>query len=57
MRQPSVATVSAPPPVEGKPALKTLSDAVRDAACTGQLFECVHVPGITDVREGMNAFL
>lgn len=49
--------MSAPPPVEGKPALKTLSDAVRDAACTGQLFECVHVPGITDVREGMNAFL
>lgn len=44
--------------VGDKPALKTLpdSDAVRDAAGTGQLFECVHVPGITDVREGMNGF-
>ncbi|MBU0608169.1 MAG: CRTAC1 family protein, partial [Armatimonadetes bacterium] len=28
----------------------------RDAAGPGQLFECVHVPGITDVREGMNGF-
>ena len=33
------------------------SGTVRDAAGTGQLFECVHMPGITDVREGMNAFL
>jgi hypothetical protein len=49
---------TAPPPVDGIPVLKTLpdSDAVRDAAGTGQLFECVHVPGITDVREGMNGF-
>jgi hypothetical protein len=38
--------------------LKTLpdSDAVRDAAGTGQLFECVHVPGITDYQAGMNGF-
>lgn len=51
-------TASAPMPVDGKPVLKSLpdSDAVRDAAGTGQLFECVHVPGITDVREGMNGF-
>jgi arylsulfatase A-like enzyme len=43
-------------PVDGKPALKQLpdSDAVRDAAGVGQLFECIHVPGITDVHEGMN---
>jgi hypothetical protein len=55
---PAAATPPAPPPVDGKPVLKTLpdSDAVRDAAGTGQLFECVHVPGITDVREGMNGF-
>jgi hypothetical protein len=48
----------APPPVNGVPVLKQLPDcdAVRDAAGTGQLFECVHVPGITDVREGMNGF-
>ncbi|MCL4201636.1 MAG: VCBS repeat-containing protein [Pirellulaceae bacterium] len=48
----------APPPVNGRPVLKQLpeSDAVRDAAGVGQLFECVHVPGITDVREGMNGF-
>jgi len=49
---------AAPPPVNGRPVLKQLPDcdAVRDAAGTGQLFECVHVPGITDVREGMNGF-
>lgn len=29
---------------------------MRDAAGTGQLFECVHVPGLTDVRAGMNGF-
>jgi hypothetical protein len=48
----------APPPVNGRPVLKQLPDcaAVRDAAGTGQLFECVHVRGITDVREGMNGF-
>lgn len=47
-----------PPPVDGVPVLKSLpdADAVRDAAGTGQLFECVHVPGITDLREGMNGF-
>lgn len=45
-----------PAPVAGKPALKTLpnSDAVRDAAGTGQLFECVHVPDLTDIRKGVN---
>ena len=47
-----------PAPVDGKPVLKALpdSDAVRDAAGTGQLFECVHVPGITDIRKGVNGF-
>jgi hypothetical protein len=47
-----------PPSADGRPALKRLPDcdAVRDAAGIGQLFECVHVPGITDVREGMNGF-
>ncbi|MCU0874779.1 MAG: CRTAC1 family protein [Pirellulaceae bacterium] len=47
-----------PPPVNGRPVLKQLpdSDAVRDAAGTGQLFECVHVPGFTDVHKGMNGF-
>ena len=47
-----------PAPVDGKPVLKSLpdSDAVRDAAGTGQLFECVHVPGLTDVRKGVNGF-
>jgi hypothetical protein len=55
---PAAASLSAPPPVNGKPVLKSLPDcdAVRDAAGTGQLFECVHVPGITEVREGMNGF-
>jgi hypothetical protein len=45
-----------PPSADGTPALKQLpdSDAVRDAAGRGQLFECVHVPGFTDVRKGMN---
>ncbi len=54
----AAASPSAPPPVDGKPVLKSLpdSDAVRDAAGTGQLFECAHVPGITDFREGMNGF-
>lgn len=47
-----------PPPVDGKPVLKSLSDcdAVRDAAGTGQLFECVHVPNLTDVHKGVNGF-
>jgi hypothetical protein len=53
---PTAATVPAPPPVDGKPVLKSLpdSDAVRDAAGAGQLFECVHLPGVTDYRAGMN---
>ncbi len=47
-----------PQPADGVPALKQLpdSDAVRDAAGTGQLFECVHVPGLTDIRKGVNGF-
>lgn len=47
-----------PPPVDGKPVLKQLPDAdpVNDAAGTGQLFECVHVPGLTDIRKGVNGF-
>ena len=38
--------------------LKTLrpSDAVSDASGTGQLFENIHVPGITDNVEGTNGF-
>ena len=38
--------------------LKTLpdSDATRDAAGTGQMFEAIHVPGFTDFREGLNGF-
>ena len=55
---PVAAASPTPPPVNGRPVLKQLpdSDAVRDAAGTGQLFECVHVPGFTDVRKGMNGF-
>jgi hypothetical protein len=47
-----------PLPVNGVPVLKSLpdADAVRDAAGTGQLFECVHVPGLTDIRKGVNGF-
>jgi hypothetical protein len=47
-----------PPPIDGNPVLKSLpaADAVRDAAGTGQLFECVHVPGLTDIRKGVNGF-
>ena len=38
----------------GEPALKKLpdSDAVRDAAGRGQLFESIHVAGFTDFRQG-----
>ncbi|MCA9121637.1 MAG: CRTAC1 family protein [Planctomycetaceae bacterium] len=56
--QSAVPASPAPPPVNGVPVLKQLPDcdAVRDAAGTGQLFECVHVPGITDHRAGMNGF-
>ena len=32
------------------------SDATRDAAGTGQMFEAIHVPGFTDFREGLNGF-
>ena len=56
---PSAATsMPTPAPVDGKPVLKSLpnSDAVRDAAGNGQLFECVHVPGLTDIRQGVNGF-
>jgi len=51
-------SVPTPAPVDGKPVLKSPpdSDAVRDAAGTGQLFECVHVPGLTDIRKGVNGF-
>lgn len=31
-------------------------DPSRDAAGTGQLFESIHVPHLTDVREGLNGF-
>jgi len=49
---------AAPPPVDGRPALKSMpdSDAVRDAAGRGQLFESVHVAGFTDFRQGCNGF-
>ena len=52
------ALAATPVPVDGKPASKSLpdSDPVRDAAGTGQLFECVHVPGLTDIRKGVNGF-
>lgn len=54
----AVTAMPTPAPINGKPVLKTLpdSDAVRDAAGTGQLFECVHVPGLTDIRKGVNGF-
>ena len=54
----SSSVTPATPPVDGIPVLKQLSDsdAVRDAAGTGQLFECVHVPGLTDIRKGVNGF-
>ena len=49
---------AAPAPIDGRPALKSLpdSDAVRDAAGRGQLFESVHVAGFTDFRQGCNGF-
>jgi hypothetical protein len=56
---PSTTTsVPTPAPVDGKPVFKSIADAdaVRDAAGTGQLFECVHVPGLTDIRKGINGF-
>lgn len=49
-----------PPQTNGPRAgtLKQLpdTDASRDAAGQGQLFEAVHAPGFTDVREGLNGF-
>jgi hypothetical protein len=50
------ANTTTPKSIDGIPGLKQLPDcdAVKDAAGTGQLFECVHVPGISDMREGMN---
>lgn len=55
---PQTRPAATPPPVDGKPVLKPLpdSDAVRDAAGTGQLFESAHVPGLTDIRKGVNGF-
>jgi catechol 2,3-dioxygenase-like lactoylglutathione lyase family enzyme len=40
----------------GEPALKDLgdSDAVRDAAGRGQVFEAAHAPGFTDLQESCN---
>ena len=43
-------------PLPGSPKRLAPSDAVRDAAGTGQLFESVHVPGFTDFREGLNGY-
>jgi hypothetical protein len=42
--------------VPGSPKALPDSDAVRDAAGTGQRFESIHAPGITDVRAGLNSF-
>ena len=60
---PKASTPAAPAPIPapektGEPPLKKLpdSDAVRDAAGLGQLFECNHVAGLTDLHEGMNDF-
>jgi catechol 2,3-dioxygenase-like lactoylglutathione lyase family enzyme len=45
-----------PPAAPGEPPLKPLpdSDASRDAAGRGQLFESIHVANLTDLRAGMN---
>jgi len=45
-----------PPAAPGEPPLKPLpdSDAARDAAGRGQLFESIHVAHLTDLRAGMN---
>ncbi|WP_052299499.1 SUMF1/EgtB/PvdO family nonheme iron enzyme [Rubinisphaera brasiliensis] len=42
--------------VPGSPKQLPDSDANRDAAGTGQLFEAIHVPGFTDFREGLNGY-
>jgi poly(3-hydroxybutyrate) depolymerase len=54
--KPSAPTVPATDNAPGK--LKALpdSDATRDAAGTGQMFEAIDVPGFTDFREGLNGF-
>jgi len=53
---PPAATLPAPPSAPGEPAFKAVpdSDAARDAAGRGQLFESIVVPGLTDLRAGMN---
>ncbi len=45
-----------PPAAPGEPPLKPLpdSDAARDAAGRGQMFESIHVANVTDLRAGMN---
>ncbi|NBC87434.1 MAG: serine hydrolase [Bacteroidetes bacterium] len=40
--------------VPGSPKSMPPGDPASDAAGTGQLFESIHVPGLTDVREGTN---
>ena len=60
-KRPAEQTPPAPIPTPerpGEPPLKKLpdSDAVRDAAGRRQLFECSHVAGLTNIREGMNGF-
>ena len=44
------------PAIPGTPKQLPDSDAVRDAAGNGQLFEAIHVPGFTDFREGLNGY-
>ncbi len=41
----------------GRPKPMLEGDAARDAAGLGQWFESIHVPGITDFREGTNGFV
>jgi arylsulfatase A-like enzyme len=59
-KQPEVAPKPNPTPTgtPDKPALKPGpdNDAGKDAAGIGQLFENIHVPGLTDIRKGMNGF-
>jgi arylsulfatase A-like enzyme len=63
-KQPQVApmpkpkTDSTPIGTADKPALKPGPNnaAGKDAAGTGQLFESIHVPGLTDIHKGMNGF-
>jgi hypothetical protein len=39
----------------GSPKTLRPSDAVSDAAGTGQLFECIQVPNVTDFVQGLNS--